>query len=110
MKLQIGCLSMLLCLVAAECGGAGMGVKAGAAGASPATLSADEARSIAVGSECVEKGKIGASEGFNEHSGTWWFTLDMKPEFAKDGCSPACVVTEETRSAEINWRCTGLKL
>lgn len=29
------------------------------------------------------------------------------PELEKDGCNPACVVGEENKTAEVNWRCTG---
>ncbi len=40
----------------------------------------------------------------NEITKTWWLDLNLE----KSGCSPACVVNTETRTAEINWRCTGL--
>ncbi|MFH0737475.1 MAG: hypothetical protein V1827_02165 [Candidatus Micrarchaeota archaeon] len=40
----------------------------------------------------------------NEGTGTYW--IDMSLE--KEGCSPACVVYLANRTAEINWRCTGL--
>jgi len=40
----------------------------------------------------------------NENTGTYWINLNI----TKEGCSPACVVNIETRTAEINWRCTGL--
>ncbi|KKU82706.1 MAG: hypothetical protein UY09_C0007G0014 [Parcubacteria group bacterium GW2011_GWA2_47_8] len=30
------------------------------------------------------------------------------PGLDADGCNPACVVSEATRAAEVNWRCTGL--
>jgi hypothetical protein len=62
-----------------------------------------EARSIAEASSCVNEGAIGATEGFNENSQTWWFMLDV----VKAGCAPACVVSADG-SAEVNWRCTGL--
>jgi len=39
----------------------------------------------------------------NENTGTYWINLDIK----KEGCNPACVINLETRTAEINWRCTG---
>ncbi len=40
----------------------------------------------------------------NEGTKTWWIDMDI----VRPGCSPACVVNVETRTAEINWRCTGL--
>jgi len=40
----------------------------------------------------------------NENTGTYWINLNI----TKEGCSPACVINLETRTAEINWRCTGL--
>jgi hypothetical protein len=40
---------------------------------------------------------------YNENSKTWWFDMDV----VKPGCNPACVVFEENRTTEINWRCTG---
>ncbi len=40
----------------------------------------------------------------NEGTGTYWIGLNIE----KEGCNPACVVNLETRTAEINWRCTGL--
>jgi hypothetical protein len=40
----------------------------------------------------------------NEGTGTYWINLNIK----KQGCNPACVINLENKSAEINWRCTGL--
>jgi len=40
----------------------------------------------------------------NENTNTWWIDLDLE----KEGCAPACVVNVLDKSAEINWRCTGL--
>jgi len=59
-------------------------------------------------STCVQDGETLSSGYYNENSKTWWFdaTLSETPS----GCNPACVVSEETRTAEINWRCTGLIL
>ncbi len=70
-------------------------------------LTLDEAIGIAEGSECTEKGVLTDSYMYNEYTKTWWIDLDMKEEFEKEYCNPACVVNEDTRSAEINWRCTG---
>jgi len=68
-------------------------------------LSASEAREIALGSDCVKEGKLKGEAVCNENTGTWWIEIDTK----KEGCSPACVIDTELGTAEINWRCTGLK-
>lgn len=71
-------------------------------------LNQEEAIEIAQNSECVEKGDLTDNIMYNEVSQTWWIDLDMKEEFKKDYCNPACVVKEATETAEINWRCTGV--
>ncbi|MFH0860175.1 MAG: hypothetical protein V1921_03145 [Candidatus Altiarchaeota archaeon] len=68
------------------------------------TLLAEEALRIAKDSECTREGRLTESYYYNGNTGTWWIDLDLK----REGCSPACVVSEDTRTAEINWRCTGL--
>ena len=68
-----------------------------------------EARSIASISPCSEKGTVSSEGTYNSNSKTWWFDLAVKDEFKQQGCSPACVVSEGTKTAEINWRCTGTK-
>ena len=70
-------------------------------------MTQEEALNTANASDvCTEEGEIGAFEGFNENSQTWWFELSAE----KQGCTPACVVSELDNSVEINWRCTGLLL
>ena len=66
-----------------------------------------KAMDIARSSECVEKGKLTDNYMYNENTRTWWIDLDMKPEFENELCNPACVIFEETKAVEINWRCTG---
>lgn len=68
-------------------------------------LSLEEARHLAEKSECSAEGELSEVFNYNGNTKTWWFDIVLE----KDGCSPACVVSEETRSAEINWRCTGLQ-
>lgn len=70
-----------------------------------ATMTEVDARRIAE-SSCVKGGEALGPGSYNPNSKTWWFdaNLNSRPE----GCSPACVVSEETKTAEINWRCTGL--
>lgn len=65
-----------------------------------------EARAIAEKSDCVKDGNLTDEIFYNENSQTWWIGLDVE----KPGCNPACVVSEESKTAEINWRCTGLIL
>lgn len=67
-------------------------------------MSQDEAREIAQNSACIAEGELTGNSFYNDYTKTWWFDLDIE----KTGCSPACVVNEATREAEINWRCTGL--
>jgi hypothetical protein len=67
-------------------------------------MTVEEAMNIAKNSDCMKQGNLDGTSFYNENSKTWWFGLDTK----KPGCSPACMVWEENRSAEINWRCTGL--
>jgi hypothetical protein len=67
-------------------------------------MSEAEARRIAEQSDCAKQGAIKETEVYNPNSATWWFRLDA----AKGGCNPACVVSAVNKTAEINWRCTGL--
>jgi len=75
----------------------------------PSAMSLKEAQSIALTSQCSEKGTVNSEGTYNSNSKTWWFDLATKDEFKQEGCNPACVVSEETKTAEINWRCMGLK-
>ncbi|MBL7148174.1 MAG: hypothetical protein ISS82_05090 [Nanoarchaeota archaeon] len=59
-----------------------------------------EAKEIAV-AEC---GEIKENSFCNEGTNTWWIDLELE----KEGCAPACVVNVIDKSAEINWRCSGL--
>lgn len=64
-------------------------------------LSLSEAKNIAIQGQCGDKLKD--TYICNEITGTWWIDLDIE----KEGCNPACVINVETKTAEINWRCTG---
>jgi|GEM_PF-928413 len=68
-------------------------------------ISETEAQDIAQ-KTCIKGGETLASGYYNENSKTWWFDANLNS--TQKGCSPACVVNEETKTAEINWRCTGL--
>lgn len=73
-------------------------------------ISYQEALDIAQKDKCGLKGEelVTFSENYlcNENTGTWWIDLNIRPE--KKGCSPACVVDIVDKTAEVNWRCTGL--
>jgi hypothetical protein len=75
-------------------------------GFEPLTL--EEARAIAENSTCVQEGTLTDTYVYNEYTRTWW--IDLDPFVTQEGCNPACVVYEDTRTADINWRCTGLLL
>jgi len=68
------------------------------------SLTFDEAKEIAENSTCKDEGNLTNEYHYNEITKTWWFNTDIK----KSGCSPACVVKDDTKTAEINWMCTGL--
>jgi len=66
-------------------------------------MSFQEAKEIALKSDCVKEGSL-KDEHFCNPGGTWWIDLNIQ----KQGCLPACVINVVTKKAEINWRCTGL--
>lgn len=68
-------------------------------------LSEAEARVIAEKS-CIKGGEVLETGIYNQNSKTWWYEANLNA--TREGCNPACVVNEETKIAEINWRCTGL--
>lgn len=74
-------------------------------GEAAAALSEPQARAIAEKS-CIKGGEALAAGVHNKGTQTWWFDANLNA--TKPGCSPACVVSEVTKTAEINWRCTGL--
>ena len=67
-------------------------------------ITVEEAVEIAYESECLEQGELTGDNMYNQDTKTWWLDLDIE----KEGCNPACVVSEATKTASINWRCTGL--
>jgi len=70
-------------------------------------MTLERAREIAQNSECAEEGTVKEKGTYNENSKTWW--IDFEPNEPKELCNPACVVSEKTKTAEINWMCTGLQ-
>ena len=71
-------------------------------------LTADQAMAMAKGSICSGRGTLTGTPAYHEVTRTWW--IDLTPSEPKAGCNPACVVDEMTGTAEVNWRCTGLKM
>lgn len=69
------------------------------------TLTENEAKKIAE-LTCIKGGESLATGYYNENTKTWWFDANLNS--TQEGCNPACVVFEDTKTAEINWRCTGL--
>jgi hypothetical protein len=69
------------------------------------TLTPEQALEIAVNSDCVNEGSFTGESSYNGVTNTWWFQLSVE---GYENCNPACVVSEQTGLAEINWRCTGL--
>ncbi|MFA5041594.1 MAG: hypothetical protein WC464_08185 [Bdellovibrionales bacterium] len=68
-------------------------------------LTEAEAREIAEQS-CIKGGESLSAGVYNENTKTWWYDANLNS--TREGCNPACVVNEQMKSAEINWRCTGL--
>ncbi|MBU2496456.1 MAG: hypothetical protein KJ767_00150 [Nanoarchaeota archaeon] len=69
-------------------------------------MTLDEAKAIAIASECNQGTLIEENVFCNQYTGIWYFDMDLE----KPGCNPECVVRVSTKQAEINWRCTGLEL
>ncbi|MBU4217048.1 hypothetical protein L6270_04435 [Candidatus Parcubacteria bacterium] len=71
-----------------------------------ATPKLSEEEALDIGKrECVKDGEYLQSGYYNAASKTWWF--DVALIMSKEGCTPGCVVKEDKKTAEINWRCTG---
>jgi hypothetical protein len=69
-----------------------------------ASLIKEEAAAIAE-RDCIKGGETLEPGIYNEATRTWWFDANLNA--TRPGCNPACVVSEDTGIAEINWRCTG---
>jgi hypothetical protein len=72
------------------------------------TLSYVEALQIAQNSDCLNDGFLLDTYSYNGVTKTWWIDLEVRDRSLAERCSPACVVDEDTLTAEVNWRCTGL--
>ncbi len=60
----------------------------------------------APGGACLQAGRLSSSSFCNPVTATWW--TDLVPYTNQSGCNPACVVDMTTRTASVNWRCTGI--
>lgn len=69
-------------------------------------ITESEARIIAE-KTCIKGGEALGPGMHNKETKTWWFDANLNS--VREGCSPACVVSEDNKQAEINWRCTGLR-
>ena len=74
-------------------------------GGNTSRMTEPEARVIAERS-CIKGGEALAFGVYNENTKTWWFEANLNA--TREGCNPACVVSEDAGTAEINWRCTGV--
>jgi hypothetical protein len=64
-----------------------------------------DAQAIAAKSSCVQVGALMLDKRWcNNITGTWWIRLKTKMQ----GCSPACVVNVENKTATTNYMCMGL--
>ena len=59
---------------------------------------------LAQNSECILYGDLTSNYVYNNITKAWWVELDIP----KSACKPACVISEVTKSAEVNWRCNGV--
>ena len=72
-----------------------------------ASITLEEAIGIAEASmTCSNEGTLTQDAICNSVTGTWWIGLETT--IPREGCSPACVVNVNSRTAEVNYRCTGL--
>ncbi|MEY4731284.1 MAG: hypothetical protein RL681_230 [Candidatus Parcubacteria bacterium] len=73
-------------------------------GETDTVLSEAQARVIAE-RLCIKGGEALEPGTHNANTRTWWFDANLNT--TRPGCDPACVVSEDKGTAEINWRCTG---
>lgn len=55
--------------------------------------------------DCSNTGNLTSNVAYNNYTKTWW--IDLTPDKIVPGCNPACVVDEVSKTATVNWRCTG---
>jgi hypothetical protein len=70
------------------------------------SMSYFEAKAIALNSECAKNAHLLKKHWCNEVTGTWWIAIH--PYKNNPMCHPACVIDMATKTAVINWMCTGL--
>lgn len=63
-----------------------------------------EARAMAE-QTCIKGGESLTPGTYNAKSKNWSFQANLNT--VKQDCSPACVLSEETKQAELKWNCTG---
>jgi len=67
-------------------------------------LRVSHARAVAENSICNLRGTLGNGVFYDPNNQSWW--LDMVARNPQPDCNPACVVSEATGQAQVNWRCT----
>jgi hypothetical protein len=66
-------------------------------------LSADDAIAVAKASDCIKEGNLTGRPMYEEHTRKWWITMDR----VRLGCKATCAVSEENKTAKVEWRCGG---
>ena len=70
---------------------------------SASLLSEPQARVIAERS-CIKGGEALSSGTYDAATKTWWYEANLNA--TRPGCTPGCVVSEATQTAEVGWRCS----
>jgi len=68
----------------------------------PPKMTENEARGIAQGSDCVNKGNLSDRTFYDSNTDMWWIYLDT----ITPGCSPSCVIKVSTKTARFEPGCT----
>ncbi|GEM_PF-3764507 len=69
--------------------------------------SLDMMEAVAIAEEsCIKGEEFLGLPVFNKEIEAWVFDINLS--IAKEGCEPVCAVFEDSKSAEIKWRCAGV--
>lgn len=70
-----------------------------------ASMTFEDAQSAAKSAAaCTKEGTVSSKGSYNPNSSTWWFNIVTT---SHPGCYSECVFDEKTKTAEVNWKCTG---
>lgn len=67
------------------------------------TMTESEARQLAE-SSCIKGGEALAAGKYDEANHTWSFEANLNA--TREGCVSACVVSEATQMAKLEWQCS----